>query len=168
MGEKSSVKFRYFLYQKLVTATQCIVIFHYPPPFLKRGTSFHQLCPSEDCTAVCIFATDSVNENEDWKRELRCGDLVGAQHKQKEKVGPQERDYTRFTSRAKSSSVTLPPDATLTTNRCSCFNERERAFAAGRSSRSQRASWKVSHLIGNENEKRGFSKRGSVIADNGL
>ena len=48
MGEKSSVKFRYFLYQKLVTATQCIVIFHYPPPFLKRGTSFHQLWPSED------------------------------------------------------------------------------------------------------------------------
>ena len=80
----------------------------------------------------------SKRERASRQRNLR--DLMGAQHKQKEKSWPPRTRINENQSLAKSSSVTPPADETLTTNRCSCFNERERGFAAGRSSSSQMAS----------------------------
>ncbi len=81
-------------------------------------------------------------------------DWKGAQHKQKEKSWPPRTRLNENHTLAKSSTLQVPPDATLTTNRCSCFNERERALAAWRSSSSQRASWKAGQCTGNENQLR--------------
>ena len=69
--------------------------------------------------------------------------------------------------RARSSSVTLPvPSIILSNKRDSLMRERERGLRCPVSS--LMASWKEIQSTGNENEKRGFNKRGSEKADTGL
>ena len=90
MGEKSRRKFRKFT-RSVVTATHCAVIFHYPPPFLKRGTSFHQLWSPGDCSCrmhICypIRGTRTRIGNESF-HQLR-GSGGGSTQTKRKKLAP--------------------------------------------------------------------------------